>query len=65
MQRRDLLVAAIVACLATVWPQGPAVPVGELPPSTFVLESIDGERFDLAASRGQQPLVLLFFRGTW
>lgn len=39
--------------------------VGEMPPTDFVLESIDGETFELAAARGDKPLMLLFFRGTW
>ena len=37
--------------------------VGELPPSSFVLRSIDDEPFDLASN--ERPLLLLFFRGTW
>lgn len=39
--------------------------LGQLPPSTFSLESTEGEVHDLAAARGERPLVLLFFRGTW
>ncbi len=39
--------------------------VGQLPPSTFSLESTDGDVYDLAAARGERPLMLLFFRGTW
>jgi cytochrome oxidase Cu insertion factor (SCO1/SenC/PrrC family) len=46
---------------------GPAhtsnIVVGEAPPATFVLESIDGTAYDLGAAEG--PLLLLFFRGTW
>lgn len=37
--------------------------VGELPPASFTLRSIDDELFDLASN--QRPLLLLFFRGTW
>lgn len=37
--------------------------VGELPPASFVLDSIDDETFDLEQAEG--PLLLLFFRGTW
>lgn len=37
--------------------------VGETPPASIVLESIDGESHDLAEVEG--PLLLLFFRGTW
>lgn len=48
---------------ATPFPSN--VTVGEMPPTDFVLESIDGETFDLAAARGDKPLMLLFFRGTW
>jgi len=39
--------------------------VGQLPPTGFVLESLDGESYDLTAARGERPLLLLFFRGTW
>lgn len=31
----------------------------------FELESLDGARLSLAALRGEAPLVLIFFRGTW
>lgn len=37
--------------------------VGELPPSSFALRSIDDEPFDLTSA--DRPLLLLFFRGTW
>jgi hypothetical protein len=37
--------------------------VGESPPTSFVLRSIDDELFDLESAGG--PLLLLFFRGTW
>ena len=37
--------------------------LGESPPTSFELRSIDDERFDLAAAEG--PILLLFFRGTW
>lgn len=39
--------------------------VGEAPPTALVLESIDGDTHDLAQARGERPLLLLFFRGTW
>ena len=38
--------------------------IGETAPA-FALESIDGETYDLAAQRGQRPILLLFFRGAW
>jgi len=37
--------------------------VGESPPTSFALRSIDDETFDLASA--ERPLLLLFFRGTW
>lgn len=37
--------------------------VGESPPTSFTLRSLDDEAFDLASA--DQPLLLLFFRGTW
>ncbi len=39
--------------------------VGQAPPTAFVLQSIDGESYDLSTALGEQPLLLLFFRGTW
>ena len=40
--------------------------VGELPPTGFALPSAtDGAIRDLEAQRGQRPILLLFFRGTW
>lgn len=40
--------------------------LGELPPTTFELASAaDGMLFDLEAQRGERPILLLFFRGTW
>lgn len=40
--------------------------VGERPPTTFALSSAtDGTLHDLEARRGERPILLLFFRGTW
>ena len=40
--------------------------VGEAPPTSFALAAAgDGEIFDLGAARGERPILLLFFRGTW
>lgn len=40
--------------------------IGKLPPTSFALSSAaDGALFDLAAQRGERPILLLFFRGTW
>ena len=33
--------------------------LGQWPPSTFTLESTDGELHDLAAMRGERPVMLL------
>ena len=41
----------------------PGIVVGESPPTSFVLQSIDDETFGLATA--DRPLLLLFFRGTW
>lgn len=37
--------------------------VGDTPPTSFELRSIDDESFNLATA--DRPLLLLFFRGTW
>ena len=40
--------------------------IGERPPTTFALPSAtDGALHDLEARRGERPILLLFFRGTW
>jgi hypothetical protein len=49
--------------LAPGSPHETNIVVGELPPTSFALRSIDDEAFDLAAA--DRPLLLLFFRGTW
>ncbi len=41
-----------------------AIEIGE-PTPDFVLNSIDNERYELSVTRGDKPLLLLFFRGTW
>lgn len=46
-------------------PHVSALTLGELPPTAFRLHSIDGDTYDLAAVRPDQPLLLIFFRGTW
>ncbi len=51
--------------LAPGLPHETLLELGQLPPSTFSLESTDGDVYDLAAARGERPLMLLFFRGTW
>ena len=40
------------------------VEVGQEAP-LFELESLDGTQQSLEALRGESPLVLIFFRGTW
>lgn len=40
------------------------VGVGQTLPG-FDLESLDGERLNPESLRGESPLVLIFFRGTW
>ena len=44
-------------------PHETKIVVGELPPTSFELRSIDGETFELASAG--RPILLLFFRGTW
>lgn len=61
-----LLTVALVVSPAAAVP-GPQhatrIVVGESPPTSFVLRSIDDELFDLESAGG--PILLLFFRGTW
>lgn len=40
------------------------VGVGETPPD-FTLQDQDGRAVQLSASRGQRPVVALFYRGYW
>lgn len=42
----------------------PRPAVGDLAPD-FTLESSDGESLTLSSMRGQQKVLLVFFRGTW
>lgn len=42
-----------------------ALEVGAPPPTGFELRSIDGDTYRLADLRGERPVLLLFFRGTW
>ena len=60
------VLAAPVAAQETPGPRHQTnIVVGEPPPATFALESIDGDTYDLTEALGQRPLLLLFFRGTW
>jgi len=50
--------------LAAPQDQPERVEIGqEAPP--FELESLDGELLSLRDLRGESPLILIFFRGTW
>lgn len=42
--------------------EGPAI--GSVPPD-FTLQATDGSEVSLAGLRGREPVVLVFFRGTW
>lgn len=44
--------------------RGAPVAVGDIAPD-FSLEDQDGRRHALAALRGKQPVVLVFYRGYW
>lgn len=53
------------SCLLAETPDTNLV-IGEHPPTTFSLPSATtGELFDLEAARGEDPVLVLFFRGTW
>ena len=71
-----LAVALALAAAASLSAEGdrmaPGAPhetnleIGLLPPTAFALPSAtDGAIFDLEAQRGERPILLLFFRGTW
>jgi cytochrome oxidase Cu insertion factor (SCO1/SenC/PrrC family) len=65
---RGALVAAAMAAAVAVSAAEAAqarVAVGEAPPSGFTLENLDGEAVSLEAARGEHPVLLVFFRGTW
>lgn len=66
--------AALVFCLVVLrTTAAPAADEGEQPQHVevgqeaprFELESLDGIRLDSGQVRGETPLVLIFFRGTW
>ena len=79
MRKRPMLAACLAlvlgaggACLAQTGRSEPGEPhesnlqLGELPPGSFDLASATGDgTFDLEEQRGERPILLLFFRGTW
>jgi len=73
MTRASISIAVAVAMVALLSskvaaeeppPQPARVEVGQEAP-LFELDSSDGESLRLAELRGESPLILIFFRGTW
>lgn len=65
--RRVLLTGGIllIAGLAlAAEPRTSPVAVGETPPD-LTLKDQDGQSVQLSASRGQRPVVAVFYRGHW
>ena len=69
----SLSIAAVIAVMVlhsskTVAEEPPEQPdrveVGQEAP-LFELDTLDGVRLSLEGLRGEAPLVLIFFRGTW
>lgn len=56
-----LLIAGLAAAAE---PRTAPVAVGETPPD-FTLKDQDGQSVQLSASRGQRPVVAVFYRGHW
>lgn len=66
---RHILLAATLALSAGLasaagTPRATPVGVGETAPD-FTLQDQNGQKVGLAASRGQRPVVLVFYRGYW
>ncbi len=67
---RHILVAATLAlsaaglAAAAEVPRAQPVGVGDTAPD-FTLQDTNGQKVALAASRGQRPVVLVFYRGYW
>jgi cytochrome oxidase Cu insertion factor (SCO1/SenC/PrrC family) len=67
---RHILLAATLALLATGLaaaaepPRAHPVAVGDTAPD-FTLQDANGGKASLAASHGQRPVVLVFYRGYW
>lgn len=55
---------ALLALAATSMARGADIAVGDAAPN-FEAERPGGESFELAASKGKQPVVLVFSRGHW
>jgi peroxiredoxin len=67
--RHLLLAATLTLSLATVAsaaepPRAQPVAVGDMAPD-FTLQDASYKKVSLAASRGQRPVVLVFYRGYW
>jgi cytochrome oxidase Cu insertion factor (SCO1/SenC/PrrC family) len=67
--RRIVLLAALALSTAGLasaaeTPRARPVAVGETAPD-FTLQDQNGQKVGLAASRGQRPVVLVFYRGYW
>lgn len=56
-----LLIAGLAAAAE---PRTAPVAVGEMPPD-FTLKDQDGRAAQLSASRGERPVVAVFYRGHW
>ena len=65
MKRMVFLTALILsASLAAAEPRKTPVAVGETAPD-FSLQDQNGQTVKLSASRGERPVVLVFYRGYW
>lgn len=58
------VLALLIAGLAAAEPRTKPVAVGETPPD-FTLQDQNGQTVKLSASRGQRPVVIVFYRGYW
>lgn len=74
--RRMLSAAALAACLlllsTAAVAEEPEMDAAEIGPAVgaeapdFTLSSVtDGETYTLSEDRGERPVVMVFFRGTW
>ena len=66
---RKFGIAAILFLIASLAsaarsPRTSPVAVGDTAPD-FTLQDASGKKVSLAASRGQRPVVLVFYRGSW
>ena len=64
LQIFSMFLLVVIPILVGAMPQTSRVVVGD-EAIDFTMQSIDGDTFNLTDMRGEQAVVLVFFRGAW